>query len=164
MSDTSQQAKNLIALLKEQFRIQEEIYEVAEVIHECAVGKNIEKLSSSVQRQDNLIQKMDRADKKRRVLVEEITGNKADAITLTAVLPCVPEIYRDEISRLRKKLKDILHTNRSISKENEVIIKTKLAVVKEDIQMITGMNREDSGYNQKREKSMYNRNIVNRKI
>jgi hypothetical protein len=164
MSDTSQQAKKLIAHLKEQLRIQEEIYEAATVIHGCAAAKNIEMLSSSVQRQDNLIQKMDRADKKRCDLVEEITGKKADEITLTAVLPCVPETYRDEISRLRKKLKDILHTNRSISKENEVIIKTKLAAVKEDIQMITGMNREDSGYNQKREKSMYNRNIVNRKI
>ncbi|ERP39376.1 flagellar export chaperone FlgN [Chitinivibrio alkaliphilus] len=151
MSDTTS-FKELRQLLTKQLSVQEEIYHVAKMVQDTALEKDVTGLSVSVQQQNGLIHASDELERRRKVCVEKIKGIPPREYSLRAVAAVAPPEEARKILSLRKKLKDAVQKNRSISTENSRIIEANLGAIQKDVEMIAGLSESDSGYTQRRKK------------
>ncbi|MGM0444044.1 MAG: flagellar export chaperone FlgN [Fibrobacterota bacterium] len=162
MKINAEESDRMIDIVRNEIALYEQIYEISVQLKKALAADNLDDITGCVKQQDARSEELRLLEEKRLDQLRDLYGT-GELPRLSQVCRDISGDRRETLERLTEKLKDLLRRNRSISVENELMIKSRLGNVKKDIELIAGFNKEDSGYGHNRKKQSTKRNIVNRK-
>lgn len=156
-------AAKLIEILTLQVALQEEAQKSLTLLNCALKDRQTELISSTINNQDILTEKMAVLEKERLLLVQSIEGIENPQIPLTSVLPFLPPKSHKKLLALRAKLKELLAENTKINVSNEVIIKEGLVDYKKGIEIIMSTQKKPAGYGHQGKNTDFKKNLINKK-
>ncbi|MGF7184476.1 flagellar biosynthesis/type III secretory pathway chaperone [Desulfitispora alkaliphila] len=155
---------NLAQVLRDEVKHYNGILSITEEMQKALVANNFEELNSALKKQQLSIVASGKLEEERSQVLANLgteLGLSAKDITLSMVIEVAPQEKREEFIELQKQLTDKVDKIKTVSSQNEVLIKDSLSYIDYAMKMFTAIE-EKKTYDRGSEQDANKRQSVNR--
>ncbi len=146
-------------VLEEEKGLYEQLVEMAKEKQEYIVKNDLDKLNQTIAQEDGLLGQINEQEKKRKDVVEELTGEEK---TFSEICRLAPADLTEKLRALRGELLLVLEELGEINSTNGRLIQDSMQINTMTLQALTSAG-EDSTYSQEGDKKAPSRTLFDKK-